>query len=480
MDNRCGVQSEKCGESDTGLTDVSGNKSNFVRKCDSVNGEYFISNIVPGKSGDTGGYCPNSSDDNVNVVVVDIVPCCKSPTVNNQVCINPEYTKKDSPELLANEEPHLDTEDVEKDSSEALISENTHSCSDLEQESTCEEEENLSSPPDTPPSPPLSDNSPPDIERRMAETEVKMNDAILSNGKEELELHSRKLKQFMKHRDTCSASLNNNNNNNNQNNNNNNNITRQLKSLTLNQEDPAEDNRLKSTPESPIVDAYEKECLDQPEKMVKELETQAKEGNVSENEDQDNQDKEEAHSSETEKEEDISDKDEEGKENIVQETPIVKEIQDEAVDEPQVNEVEEKETDENEIQENGIQDVENLINKMEENGTHVDNDQESEIQVNKNNQENETLVNGVLETQDTTEAQENENQENENQENENQAPEVPDPFVPYRRGRREREARRRRAAAAAASPSGSPCLSPARRVPVSPSRGTSFFIFMLL
>ncbi|KAK3850891.1 hypothetical protein Pcinc_042428, partial [Petrolisthes cinctipes] len=364
----------------------------------------MATNIVSGSSIDPDEYCNNDSDDNINV---DVVRGSKNPTTTNQPCINPEDGEKDSIELLANEASSLDTEDAEKDLSEALTSESIHSCSDPEQESTCEEED-LISPPDTPLSPPLST--------------------------------------------TALQTLN-------------------LRTLTLNQEDPAEDNRLKSTPESPIVDAYEKECLDQPEKMVKELETQAKEGNVSENEDQDNQVREEeVHSSETEKEEDSSDKDEEKEENIAKETPVVNEIENEGVDEAQVNEVEEKVTDVKEIEETGFEDVENLINKIEENGTFVDREEDNESQVIRNNQENESLVNGVLETQNIAEAQASDNQENENQENENQTPEVPDPFVPYRRGRRERDARRRRAAAAAASPSGSPCLSPARKVPVSPSR----------
>lgn len=125
------------------------------------------------------------------------------------------------------------------------------------------------------------DENPSDIEQKMAETKVKMNDAILSNGKEELQLHGRKLKQFIKHRElreACSGAssvmLANNNNNNN------NNTLKQQQpgSLKLSDTGGDDDNRFCAVPESPIVDAYEKECLDVPEKMVRELETQTKEG----------------------------------------------------------------------------------------------------------------------------------------------------------------------------------------------------------
>ncbi|XP_066957072.1 uncharacterized protein Schip1 isoform X4 [Macrobrachium rosenbergii] len=124
------------------------------------------------------------------------------------------------------------------------------------------------------------DENPSDIEQKMAETKVKMNDAILSNGKEDISLHGRKLKQYhMKHKELKESScgvvgaassmkqLPNN--------------MKQPNSLKLAAADSNDgDNRYTSTqqvPESPIVDAYEKECLDVPEKMVRELENQAKE-----------------------------------------------------------------------------------------------------------------------------------------------------------------------------------------------------------
>ncbi|XP_068215079.1 uncharacterized protein Schip1 [Palaemon carinicauda] len=112
------------------------------------------------------------------------------------------------------------------------------------------------------------DENPSDIEQKMAETKVKMNDAILSNGKEDIALHGRKLKQYMKHKElkeTCGAAssmkLSN---------------MKQPNSLKLTDTNDG-DNRYTQVPESPIVDAYEKECLDVPEKMVRELENQAKE-----------------------------------------------------------------------------------------------------------------------------------------------------------------------------------------------------------
>ena len=124
------------------------------------------------------------------------------------------------------------------------------------------------------------DENPSDIEHKMAETKVKMNDAILSNGKEELQLHGRKLKHYIKHRELRDSSgaassvvLANNNNNNN-----NNSIKQQPGTLKLSDTGVDDDNRYCAVPESPIVDAYEKECLDVPEKMVRELETHTKEG----------------------------------------------------------------------------------------------------------------------------------------------------------------------------------------------------------
>ena len=124
------------------------------------------------------------------------------------------------------------------------------------------------------------DENPSDIEQKMAETKVKMNDAILSNGKEELQLHGRKLKHYIKHRELRESSgaassvvLANNNNNNN-----NNSLKQQPDTLKLSDTAADDDNRYRAVPESPIVDAYEKECLDVPEKMVRELETHTKEG----------------------------------------------------------------------------------------------------------------------------------------------------------------------------------------------------------
>lgn len=112
------------------------------------------------------------------------------------------------------------------------------------------------------------DENPSDIEQKMAETKVKMNDAILSNGKEELSLHGRKLKHFMKHKENCGAAASIKHANNN--------TMKQPNSLKLPDTNDG-DNRYTQVPESPIVDAYEKECLDVPEKMVRELENQAKE-----------------------------------------------------------------------------------------------------------------------------------------------------------------------------------------------------------
>ncbi|XP_063883303.1 schwannomin-interacting protein 1-like isoform X1 [Scylla paramamosain] len=124
------------------------------------------------------------------------------------------------------------------------------------------------------------DENPSDIEQKMAETKVKMNDAILSNGKEELQLHGKKLKHYIKHRElreSCGAAssvvLANNNNNNN-----NNSLKQQPGTLKLSDTGVDDDNRYRAVLESPIVDAYEKECLDVPEKMVRELETHTKEG----------------------------------------------------------------------------------------------------------------------------------------------------------------------------------------------------------
>ncbi|XP_042860655.1 schwannomin-interacting protein 1-like isoform X1 [Penaeus japonicus] len=115
------------------------------------------------------------------------------------------------------------------------------------------------------------DENPSDIEQKMAETKVKMNDAILSNGKEELALHSRKMKQYIKHKElkeSCGAAATLKHTNNN--------AIKQPNSLKLPDTNDG-DNRYTQVPESPIVDAYEKECLDVPEKMVRELENQAKE-----------------------------------------------------------------------------------------------------------------------------------------------------------------------------------------------------------
>ncbi|KAK7078231.1 hypothetical protein SK128_017362 [Halocaridina rubra] len=112
------------------------------------------------------------------------------------------------------------------------------------------------------------DENPTDIEQKMAETKVKMNDAILSNGKEDLSLHGRKLKQYMKQKElmeACAAAsgikLSN---------------MKQPNSLKISDSNDG-DNRYTQVPESPIVDAYEKECLDVPEKMVRELENHSKE-----------------------------------------------------------------------------------------------------------------------------------------------------------------------------------------------------------
>merc|ERR1711874_476084 len=101
--------------------------------------------------------------------------------------------------------------------------------------------------------------------QKMAETKVKMNDSILSNGKEELAFHGRKLKHsHMKHKEMKEH------------------FAVKNHSLALKLPDTNQpDNRYSQVPESPIVDAYEKECLDQPEKMVRELENQAKESQES-------------------------------------------------------------------------------------------------------------------------------------------------------------------------------------------------------
>ncbi|KAK8382848.1 hypothetical protein O3P69_011419 [Scylla paramamosain] len=65
---------------------------------------------------------------------------------------------------------------------------------------------------------------------------------------------------------------------NNNNNNNNNSLKQQPGTLKLSDTGVDDDNRYRAVLESPIVDAYEKECLDVPEKMVRELETHTKEG----------------------------------------------------------------------------------------------------------------------------------------------------------------------------------------------------------
>ncbi|XP_069164465.1 uncharacterized protein Schip1 isoform X2 [Procambarus clarkii] len=134
------------------------------------------------------------------------------------------------------------------------------------------------------------DENPSDIEQKMAETKVKMNDAILSNGKEELSLHGRKLKHYMKHKEmkeTCGAagSLK-------QHHHHNLSPMKQPNSLKLS-DAPDGDNRYTQAPESPIVDAYEKECLDVPEKMVRELENQAKESVVGEEKKEEREEEEE-------------------------------------------------------------------------------------------------------------------------------------------------------------------------------------------
>ncbi|CAL4129436.1 unnamed protein product, partial [Meganyctiphanes norvegica] len=109
------------------------------------------------------------------------------------------------------------------------------------------------------------DENPSDIEQKMAETKVKMNDSILSNGKEELAFHGRKIKHHhMKQKEMREHFA----------------IKHHPKSLKL-ADTTQPDNRYSQVPESPIVDAYEKECLDQPEKMVRELENQAKESQES-------------------------------------------------------------------------------------------------------------------------------------------------------------------------------------------------------
>ncbi|XP_076035745.1 schwannomin interacting protein 1 isoform X2 [Oratosquilla oratoria] len=117
-----------------------------------------------------------------------------------------------------------------------------------------------------------SDTTVSDIEEKMAETKVKMNDAILSSGREELSFNGRKLKHYMKQKELKDAVALNPKRYSNVDISNN---MKQPNSLNL-QED-VDDNRYTQIPESPIVDAYEKECLDVPEKMVREMENQAKE-----------------------------------------------------------------------------------------------------------------------------------------------------------------------------------------------------------
>ncbi|XP_071539118.1 uncharacterized protein Schip1 isoform X2 [Panulirus ornatus] len=148
---------------------------------------------------------------------------------------------------------------------------------------TAEAGEICNPPTNTPDSADLTsdDENPSDIEQKMAETKVKMNDAILSNGKEELSLHGRKLKHYIKHKELkencgATASIKHTNNN----------TMRQPNTLKLPDTNDGDNRYTTQVPESPIVDAYEKECLDVPEKMVRELENQAKEsGEVASSED---------------------------------------------------------------------------------------------------------------------------------------------------------------------------------------------------
>ena len=125
-----------------------------------------------------------------------------------------------------------------------------------------------------------------DIEHRIAETLVKMNDAILSNGREEINLHNRKLKQHCLEKELKDSGIERSafkkpgfNFQKNSNNNNNNIIYKNQQEdkieMNLKLVGSRDDNRYSSLPDlpdSPIVDAYEKECLDVPEKMVRELE----------------------------------------------------------------------------------------------------------------------------------------------------------------------------------------------------------------
>ncbi|KAB7505957.1 hypothetical protein Anas_04658 [Armadillidium nasatum] len=142
------------------------------------------------------------------------------------------------------------------------------------------------------------DESPSDIENKMAETEIKMNDSLLSNGREELSIHNRKMKHYLKTKDLKIALgeipshraymkekvfLKNNVHLNNNNNNNYKHINSQIKiaekqrirppnSLPLQKNKVIEGDNRTNSADSPIIDAYEKECQDAPEKSVKESE----------------------------------------------------------------------------------------------------------------------------------------------------------------------------------------------------------------
>lgn len=139
-----------------------------------------------------------------------------------------------------------------------------------------------------------------DIEIKMAETKVKMNDAMLSNGRDELAVHNRKLRHYLRQREhlkegvTVATTMKQSPDiaETNKNNNNNNPIRPQTLAKSVNKKiiqtpsdmrnstrkfpklDGAIVSNIRDVPhmESPIVDAYEKECLDVPEKIVKEME----------------------------------------------------------------------------------------------------------------------------------------------------------------------------------------------------------------